>query len=48
MIRAMETIYDVFRMLVNAARNIVPDSNIEKALAIIDRHEADAKGGDGA
>ena len=37
MISAMETIYDVFRALVNAARAVLPDTDIAKALAVIDK-----------
>ncbi len=37
MIRGMETIYDVFRMLVNASRHVISDATIAEAHAIIDQ-----------
>jgi len=44
MIRGMETIYDVFRALVDSSRNALPDTAVARAHEIIDAHEADAKG----
>jgi len=38
----METIYDVFRALVNAARAVLPDTDIAKALAVIDKADPGA------
>lgn len=34
----MDDIYDVLRLLVTKARGSIADSEIEQALAIIDRH----------
>jgi len=36
----METIYDVFRMLVQRSRQTMADSEVERAIAIIDQAEA--------
>lgn len=37
MMSGMETIYDVFRLLVNAARSVLSDAVITEAHAIIDK-----------
>ena len=37
MIRGMETIYDVFRLLLNASRNMLSDATIAEAHKIIDK-----------
>jgi hypothetical protein len=38
MIRSMDDIYDVFRLLVNACRGSLIDTDIARALEIIDKH----------
>ena len=44
MIRAMETIYDVFRLLVSKARHtLLTDEEATAALAIIDQHDTAIK-----
>jgi hypothetical protein len=40
MMAAMETIYDVLRLLVNKARPVLTDAEIHLAQDIINRHEA--------
>jgi hypothetical protein len=37
MISTMETIYDVFRLLVSRSRQTVADSEVDQAMAIIDQ-----------